>query len=154
MSSGGPYVNLAAACERVIEEKDGVLTLVRVVDRIMVGAIGVDVPSEMPPQTIALTIVVSLRPGDAVGRYMVSVRPEAPSGEQLEAVDLPVTFEGGADRGVNLVLNMQFTAQHEGLYWFDVLLDGSTQLSRIPLRVVYQPQRTGGALPQEHGEDG
>jgi len=149
----GPFVNVAAVCERTLEEKDGVLTLVRLIDRVIVGALGPEVPAEMPAQTIQLTIVVSLRPGDAVGRYTITVRPEAPSGEQLDPIELPVTFEGGPDRGVNLVLNMQFQAQHEGLYWFDILLDGATQLSRIPLRLVYQPQRTGGALPQEPDAD-
>jgi len=29
----GPYVQVAAFCERVLEEKDGVLTAVRIIDR-------------------------------------------------------------------------------------------------------------------------
>jgi hypothetical protein len=150
---GGPYVNLAAICERVLQEGDGSLSLIRVIDRFVVSSVGPDVPTTMPPQTLQLTIVVSLRPGQAVGRYNVTLRPETPSGQQLDAIDLPVNFEGGADRGVNLIVRTDFVAELEGLYWFDVLLDGSTLLTRVPVRVLYQPQRTAGAGPRAEGSD-
>jgi hypothetical protein len=75
---------------------------------------------------------------------MVHVRPEAPSGQQLETFQFPVLFEGG-NRGANIVAKMNFQVDQEGLYWFDVLLGGTQLLTRVPLEVVYQPQpgRTG-----------
>jgi len=46
-------------------------------------------------------------------------------------------LEGDDDRGVNVRLLIQFTAEEEGIYWFDVLLDDEV-VTRMPLRVVYQ----------------
>lgn len=51
--------------------------------------------------------------------------------------NIPVLFEG-EERGVNIFLNLNFQPkEEEGLYWFDVLLEG-TVVTRIPLRVLYQ----------------
>lgn len=140
-------------CERVLQEQDGVLTLVRVVDRhtrVATGPVG-EVPDEMPNVVVELTAAVILKPGDALGRYAIKIRPEKPSGQRLPAVEIPVHFEGGqGDRGVNIVLPVALEVDEEGLYWFDVLWSdergGSEELlSRMPLRVIYQPQRLGPA---------
>lgn len=134
----GPYVVAAVLCERVLEEKDGVLTAVRIVDRTTIAA------PEGAELVVALTALISLKPGKAVGRYTIGLRPEAPSGMQLPALAAPINFEGGeGDRGVNLVLPLQMQAE-EGLYWFDVLwiddrASTETVLTRMPLRVVWQP---------------
>jgi len=91
---------------------------------------------------VAVNALVSLKSGTAKGRFKVKIRPEAPSGELLPAIEVPVLFEG-EERGVNLILQIAIQAEHEGLYWFDVFLEEG-RLTRIPLRVVYQPQRVGG----------
>jgi hypothetical protein len=49
---------------------------------------------------------------------------------------LNALFEG-EDRGVNVVLDLNMTVEEEGLYWYDVDIDG-TAITRIPFRVVYQ----------------
>lgn len=46
-----------------------------------------------------------------------------------------VLFEG-EDKGVNLVLNIATTFEHQGLYWFNVYLDDKL-LTKMPLRVIY-----------------
>jgi hypothetical protein len=66
---------------------------------------------------------------------------EKPSGERNEPKRFPVHFEQGQDRGVNLVLNIVFQPDQEGLYWFDVFL-GDARVTRMPLRVMYQPAPT------------
>jgi hypothetical protein len=53
-----PYLKFGLLCERVLEEKDGVLSFVRVVDRFTVGVKGAKVPAEMPPGEINLTAVM------------------------------------------------------------------------------------------------
>lgn len=141
--STGPFLNAALFCERVLEERDGVLTVVRVIDRVIQRAAGPNPPPEMPPFPINITVFISVKSGSARGRHTVTLRPEDPSGLKLDAVQLPVLFEGD-DRGANLVLNIGFQAEHEGLYWFDVLLDEQTQITRMPLRVVYEPTRLAG----------
>jgi hypothetical protein len=139
--SDGPFVAVATFCESVIEAKDATLSLIRMVDRVIVHAQGPEVPENMPPQTVPVTLVVALKSGAARGRQTISVRPEAPSGRQLDRVELPVLFEG-EDRGQNVIIQMQFPVEEEGLYWFDVLL-GQALLTRVPLRFVYQRLQTG-----------
>jgi hypothetical protein len=142
LPSTGPFLGTAVLCEKVLQEADGVISIIRVVDRITHSAIGPEVADEMPPFTINLNALVSLKSGTAKGRFKVKIRPEAPSGELLPAIEVPVLFEG-EERGVNLILQIAIQAEHEGLYWFDVFLEEG-RLTRIPLRVVYQPQRVGG----------
>ena len=105
----------------------------------------------MPPFPVNLTVVIVLKSGSARGRHSIRLTVEAPSGEQLpQEASMPVLLEG-EERGVNLLLNLGFQAELEGLYWFNVHF--GTQdvlLTRIPLRVVYQPQRLGAsAEPSE-----
>jgi hypothetical protein len=137
----GPHLGMAVFCEKVLQEKDGVLTIVRVVDRIIVTASGLDVPSEIPPGQVNVTLAVVLKSGDARGRHSLRVRPELPSGEQLPRTEMPVLFEG-EDRGINAIFQIALPIKQEGLYWFDVVLDENQCLTRVPLRIVYQPIRT------------
>jgi hypothetical protein len=138
----GPYVSTAVLCERMLEEKDGVVTLVRIIDRLIVAAQGPDAPATLPPTRVSVVAVIWLRSGSALGRHVLKLRPEKPSGTQLEVTELSVHFEG-EERGSRTLGNIALTADEEGLYWFDVLLD-EVLLTRIPLRIMYQRQTAGG----------
>jgi len=76
----GPFVKAALFCEKVIEEKDGVMTFVRIIDKLMQTAMGPAVPETLPPINHAMTCIVMLNPGDAVGRHDFLVAVEPPSG--------------------------------------------------------------------------
>jgi hypothetical protein len=137
-------------CERVLQEQDGVLSVIRVIDRLMLGSVGPDAPDEMPPLPVNFTLLVMLKAGDARGRFRVRLALEAPSGQAMPAeATLPVLFEGEGDRGVNLIIPVGFQAEQEGLYWFDVWFgdprfsEQEELLTRVPVRIVYQPQRIG-----------
>lgn len=141
--TGGPHVAMALICERVLEEKDGVISPVRVIDRIMVHPpTGPHASSTMPGVPLDLRLVISLKSGSARGRSTITLRPEKPSGVRMDAIGFPVLLEG-EDRGVNLIVNLGLQVEEEGLYWFDVLFEDEL-LSRIPLRVMYQPVMVGG----------
>lgn len=62
-------------------------------------------------------------------------------GVRVEAGRQAVTFEGRGYTGAVIDVNLDVGLEHEGLYWFDVLLDDQL-LTRVPLRVVYQPHQT------------
>jgi len=132
----GPYVSLAAVCEKVLQERDGVLTLVRVVDRVMLMPTAQDAPAELPEGgKVGATLVLALKSGDARGRHPVVITSEAPTGVTSPPQRVDVTFEG-EERGVNLILNVQLEAI-EGLHWFVVSVNDQ-ELTRIPLRIMYQ----------------
>jgi hypothetical protein len=133
----GPYVAGAFVCEKTLQEADGVLSFIRVIDRVgvVVGGEAGFVPDQMPEGQLRVVFVVLLKSGDARGRIPVSILIEQPDGVTLDPRTIDVTFEG-EDRGVNLVLNIA-TEAIEGLYWFTVTADGR-ELTRSPLRVIYQ----------------
>lgn len=137
----GPYLAMAVLCEKVLTEQDGVLSVIRIVDRLTISAAGPEPPDEMPATQLNLVALVAFRSGSARGRYKVKLRPEDPSGIQLPVLEMPIHFEG-EERGANIVVGFNFVAEHEGLYWIDVLFQEDV-VTRIPLRVMYQPQRLG-----------
>ncbi len=132
----GPYLQIALICEKALQEQDGILSLIRIIDRVMITATGPTAPVEMPPSNVQVTLVLGFKSGEARGSHTVVVRPEAPSGLRMPEVSLPVLFEG-EDRGQNVILGLALQVEHQGLYWFDVLLDDAL-ITRVPLRIVYQ----------------
>ena len=152
-SPGGPYLQAALICEKTLQET-GVHSLIRVVDRITIAATGPEVPMQMPPQNLDLTAVIMIKSGDARGRYPLKFRPEAPGGEQRAAIEVALQLEGD-ERGN--VINIELKGlqlDREGLWWFDILFgDDETLMTRMPLRLVYQPQKvvvtTGETEPDE-----
>jgi hypothetical protein len=139
----GPFLSAAVFCEKVLQEKDGVASLIRVVDRLITQATGADPPERMPALQANLTLFISLKAGFAQGSYSVHIRCTNPLGRTTDLATLPVLLEG-QDRGANLVGVMQLRLEEPGLYWFDVLFE-QRLLTRIPLRVVYQRLSLGGA---------
>ena len=133
--SGGPYLQAAAFCDKVLQEKDGVLSLIRLVDRWNI----VGQTEAMLPTAIQTHIVLMFKSGTFRGPSQVEITPVSPTGVRLQAVRVPVFFEGDDDRGVNLVLPIGFPAQESGLYWFEVCVSGQ-MMTQMPLHVVYLQQ--------------
>jgi hypothetical protein len=143
----GPYIQAAVFCEKVLKEADGVLSIIRIVDRFTTTAQGAAPPEKMPPLPINLVALITLKPGMALGRYKVTLRGMKPSRQpMLPGIEIPVRFEGGENRGQNVMVNVNFQADEEGIYWFDVLF-GERLLTRMPLELVYQPVRLSSPNP-------
>jgi hypothetical protein len=136
VDQSGPYLIAAMLCEKVLQEKDGAISVIRVVDRIAVTVNAASSPETMPPTAVSLYALISLKSGSARGRATVKWRTETPSGLKLPDQLFPVLFEG-EDRGVNLIITLNMVVEQEGVYWFSVLLDEQL-LTRIPLRILYQ----------------
>ena len=131
-NDSGPYLTGALFCEKVLREADGVLSLIRVVDRWTVTG-----PLErMPLTVIQTTLVILMRSGIFRGSSQITVGPESPSGIRMPIMTFPVVFEGDDDRGVGVVGPIGFPVQEPGVYWFDVAVDGN-RFTRVPLRVSY-----------------
>jgi hypothetical protein len=140
----GPYLNVATFCEQVIEDKSGVLSLIRIVDRMNVSAYGPGSPNEMPPANLNWFLVLSLKSGEARGSHTLKIIPELPSGLSKEPVTLSVHFEGGT-RGQNVVSRINLKLEMPGIYWFKLYLENQF-LTKVPVEVIYS--RTSVAPPQ------
>lgn len=136
----GPYLKAAVICENVIEDKQGVLSLIRVVDRVIRGASGpaAQVPEQMQPFDHHLFLCLMFVSGEALGSQELTLVMAKPSGLRDPMTSSTLLFEG-QDRGANVVLEMQLRLELEGLYWIEVHLGGEI-VTRLPLRVVYQRQ--------------
>jgi len=133
---GGPYLALAVFCESVIEDKHGVLSLIRVIDRTIVTATGSEAPETMPAFPMNATMVVAFKSGFAKGSHRVKIRPINPDGKLFPEVMVPMHLEGD-DRGQNLILPFRMVLEQEGLYWFEIYV-GEALFTRMPFRVIYQ----------------
>jgi hypothetical protein len=136
-----PYLNFAVICEKVLQEADGVLSFIRLIDHLTVTMTipaGADVPQEaVPPEPpVVVTFALGLKSPSDIGPVPVKVRIETPSGLSLPEFETSQPV-GAEDRGINIVLPMQFPAQDEGVYWFAVEVSG-TVITRIPLRISKQ----------------
>ncbi len=135
MPDTGPFLKTAVFCDSVIEGKDGVLSIIRIVDRLTMTAAGSQVPSDMPPTEHKLTLVLMLISGSALGSHEVSVAFQPPAGSSKRIWSTDVLFEG-EDRGANLIARIPVKFEAQGLYWFHVQLDGD-HLTSLPFRLLY-----------------
>lgn len=128
-----PWVQIATVCAAPLQEANGTLSLIRIMDRVPV----VGTTEEMKPQPLnQFALVVILKSGAMKGKYHLRIVPETPSGKRLNGPTMTILFEGD-ERGVAAVMPIPIVAEEEGLYWFDVFIEQDL-LTRIPLRVMYQ----------------
>lgn len=153
-----PLVAGAFFCERVIQEQDGVLSIVRIVDTMYLHKVGklaaapVQPPAGFPPQGSqpGLQLVVMLKSGDYEGEGVLSLRGLKPSGEPLTAqtsTELPIALKGG-HYGANVVFTVGMPFEVGGIYWFELHFDGQL-LTRMPLSVVVSAQTSETETPSE-----
>jgi hypothetical protein len=147
----GPWVAMAVFCEQVIEDKQGILTLVKVIDRLTVEAqaSGVEPPAQLPPGTIQLTFVISVKAGNSKGRSEIQTDLEGPDGLTRPIASHSVNFVA-PHYGTNLINRIALGFQHEGVYWFTVKADGKV-LTRAPLEILYMRSATPSAGPPLQG---
>lgn len=129
----GPWLQAALFCDSWVEGKDGALTLVRVVDS-MIVEVGPDGAPSVS-QSLGLKLVLMLKSGQARGRHELSLTLEEPSGIRHAPRHADLFFPGD-EQGVNLLTEVQLGVQ-EGLFWFDVAVNGRL-LTRVPYRVRFQ----------------
>lgn len=129
-----PYLKCGVLCERVLDEKDGVLSFVRVVDRHIVTAEGTKVPVEMPSGRADLTAVMMWCGG--LGNHEAKIQIIMPGDKKWESPTFPF-FLDSFERGYNIVARLDLEIKQAGLYWVEFLLNGKVR-SRMPWRVIYR----------------
>ena len=131
--SKSPYVAAALFCEKFLQEQDGVISLIRVVDRI--SAAGV-VPPGASAASVPLTMYVGLKSGDLRGPAKLRVECVSPSGKKTPLLaEIDVELEGD-NKGYNVLLHgIALDAQEFGIYWFDVFCN-DVRLTRAPLELI------------------
>lgn len=142
----GPYLTAAFLCERILEEKDGVKSAIRIHDKVVQTASGTNVPDIMPPIPAAPTLFLSLKNGHARGKHIIKVALMKPDRSVASEQTISVNLAGADNNGTELVAQLQVMLDQEGVYWFDIYYD-DLRLTRIPWEVVYLIQTTGRSAP-------
>ena len=156
MPNEKPYVAVAVACEKVQEEKDNVMTIVRVVDRILLT-----LPAHGMPDTIQepgalvpkfgvpgvpFSLAIFLRPEGMRGIHQVTLQMVAPSGKAKSVKEWPVNTDemaGGINFNIGIVLA---ATEGYGTYAFNVLWNGDF-LTKIPVTLSPTPADAPLASP-------
>ncbi len=144
----GPYINAALLCESLLEEKNGLKSAVRIIDRITRNVAAKDAPDQMPPTPVALTLFLRLKRGRSTVKHQLDITLIKPNGERATGSRMSVNLEGDEDGGTDIIAKLQLVVEQEGLHWFEVVCDQFV-MTRVPLRVVYLIQRQGSAAQPE-----
>jgi hypothetical protein len=145
MPNKQPFVAVACFCEHVIEGKDGVLSIIRIIDSYHFTLPTGEMPAGATP-AIPLTALIALRSGDVAGTFNVRLvlrRPDGTTADVSPEGGWPIVFNG-AEHGVNLTLQFPLGVRGYGLYWFDLIWEDGVVLTSMPIKLVeaQQPQST------------
>ena len=133
----GPYVTVAAFCDRAITENDGVISLMRVIDTVNLQVQGPVAPDELPPGGLLnTTFVVMIKAGQALGRQVLQITVEHPDTTVRPGPEEAINLSGGPNGGANIIMRMNIQLSDTGLYWANVLINGRL-MARSPLQVNY-----------------
>jgi hypothetical protein len=153
----GPHISAAFLVEKVLLEKDGAPSFIRVVERFTVPMFqpppgGFPPGIQIPQPILQVTLVVMLKAGGiGGGKYGIQIKGNSPTGKPMPENRQSVFLNGSDDNGVMLAMPIMLMAPEEGLYWFDVCFE-EMLLTRVPLRVLYQ-QAVAVQFPQERRGD-
>jgi hypothetical protein len=128
----GPHLSAAVLCNYVLEEKDGVNSIIRIVDRLTVTTGATQV---MPEFQATFLLYLSFKSGSAKGTYEAGVVLVNPNGEEEQRMTIPFFCEG-EERGNNIKIALNLLIKRPGLYWFNILL-ADQMITRVPLRVIH-----------------
>ncbi len=136
-------MRLAAAvlCERVLLEKDDVLSVIRLVDTFYVH-----VPEQLPEganPVVPLTVLLSFKRGDEpdIDKHQAKLKIQGPKGP---IQDLPVpmdfVFKPGEIASANLVITIQLGVKDFGRFRLDVFVDEKGPVAEIPFMLLERPE--------------
>lgn len=145
--ASGPYVQAAILCDRILEESDGALTPVRIVEHFAVsGTVDIDHLPEPGkpidfesagvawPLTTKLLILVRALPLDR--ESTIAIRVISPSGKRSPDQIFP-TQPAGALRGANLNIDLRFISSEVGAHRIEIDINGRVA-AQAPLLVDSQ----------------
>lgn len=136
----GPYLNVALLCERVLEEKDGVNSVVRIIDQVNITAAGPGAPPQIVPGVVKFTILLIIKTGEMPGPCEIEIIVKKPDLTEVAKMARTVNLESPAYRGMTLKIETELQVDQVGLWWFEIFIRGMRR-TRIPLNVVYLAQR-------------
>src|SRR3954470_12536702 len=119
----GPYVQAALLCDHVVQESDGRVTIVGLLDRVVLSAAEQTSATKVAPATVSCHAVVILKTGFRPGNYKLRLVLTSPAKKRMREFSVEIKLPTEEDQGVNVVMPIQFPASEEGVYWFELKLN-------------------------------
>lgn len=133
-----PILFAAFFCEKVIEEKDGVVSCMRIVDTINLSLppdAPTNVPSKERPIPIQLFGLLSFRRNEGRKlKHEVELKTVNQSGEEKNLGKHAIKFGKEKISIANLILRPHFLVTEPGVIWTEVFMNGELKM-RMPLQV-------------------
>jgi hypothetical protein len=137
----GPHLLAALLCERLLEEKDGINSIIRIIDQLIIQAAGHDVPSQLPKRAYEIWFFLLLKTGEQPGACPIEIKIIKPDLSSPSSFKQTVHLESPGYRGLAVRLHMALEIDQVGVWWFEVFVKGIKR-TRVPLHIVYLPQAT------------
>jgi hypothetical protein len=146
-------LNAAVLCERVLEETDGTISVIRLAEHLVIdvsrgnasGASTIAVPTNL--------LLVFKRESEEPSEYQLALRVTSPTGREVTIAEIDLAIGSGYGRGIDLIIPFDFPASGAGMHWFAVWANGEV-LTRMPIEVLttkvpfdHQSNRTHRAQP-------
>lgn len=130
-----PYILIATFCEKILEEKDDVLSVMRLADRLTVPPIVLERPENIPTPLVSLQLLLKFMSLNYSAKRILNIKVTLPTGEESKTIlSSPIVFF--AERpGVQAKINLNVGLKHAGRYWFAVCLEDEV-FTRVPLEIV------------------
>jgi hypothetical protein len=128
-----PYITAALVCEKILQDKDNVLSAIRIVDTLYVSR----PPGNMPPTVAVLSVLLMTKSGDLTGPSELGLTLRSPSGRSKRIAEKYSSILTGGVHGQNLALTFILEIKDDdfGLYWIDAEWNGQV-LTSIPFNLV------------------
>ena len=148
-----PLVAAAFLCDRVLTEQGGAQSYIRVVDVLKARTSDPEKPVRFGDNG-TLWLVISLKSGDAKGKYGLRLQLTGPGTRRDLAEEMPFVMNGDEHGAIFNVQAVMDIAQ-SGLYWIDVIVDGgvvtrvpfTVRLERVPEQQSLSGSRTSASGP-------
>lgn len=132
-----PFLAAAFFCEKVLEQKDDVLTVIRIVDTFFV-TIPPNMPQEIKP-AIQLTGLLSFKkasPGAEAEKHEARIKLRLPSGTVRSLPSREFVFKPEELSGFNMILNIGLGVEEYGLFWLEISVDDDEIMTSVPFRLL------------------
>jgi len=146
MTANAPYLIAALFCENVLHEQDGVLTAVRIIDRIFVQRLSAAQKQGAATDMVAINLFVSFKGGGYSGKGKLKMAPVSPSGKELKTQETEVEFPPQPNAGINLVIRGLIAFREEGVHWFRIYFNEDL-VTQTPLDVQLMTPEMLQSLP-------
>lgn len=130
---GGPHLSAALFCDQILEDKDGALSAIRIIDT-MTLTIPASTPDDQPIP-IGVWMLLILKSGDSPGEHRVRLDMRSPTGKVTRGKEQTWELSPQPFGGLNLRLNTTIIVKRGGVFWADVYVDGKP-VSNTPLSII------------------